>query len=173
MHLNLYATDEERERIAQAEKRADRITNSAIAAILIAVTAGVGYWLYGQHVRAVRLETQGQRIAGQLEYDYTKLTRTKSGEVRYEVKYWFAIGSETYRGSGMLLNRPHSEQATIIYDPVDPNNNYIEGGHPFPSTWPESLAIVIVLYLFSGISYLHRKFKRRKQRKEFVPGIHR
>jgi hypothetical protein len=164
MHLDLHATDEELARVAKAERRRDRITNSALVGVLLLLTAGIGYWLYGQHVRAVRLDTQGQRIAGMLDDNYTKVMRTKTGEVRYDVTYSFVVAGGTYHGSGAIVNRPRSDQAVIIYDPVDPTNNKIEGAEPFRSTWPESLALLIFVYLCSAISWLYRKFKRRRRR---------
>jgi len=163
MHLDLHASDEELARVAQAEGRRDRITNSALMVVLLLLTAGIGYWLYGQHVRAVRLDTQGQRIAGMLDDSYTKVTRTKTGEVRYDVTYSFVVAGATYHGSSAIVNRPRSDQAVIIYDPIDPTNNRIEGAEPFSSTWPESLAVLIFVYLCSGISWLYRKYKRRER----------
>jgi hypothetical protein len=52
---------------------------------------------------AVRLDTQGQRIAGTFDDSYTKVMRTKTGEVRYDVTYSFVVAGRTYHGSGESL----------------------------------------------------------------------
>src|SRR5260221_5530903 len=160
MHLDLHASEEELAQIAKVERRKDRITNSVVVLVVLALTAGAGYWIYGQHVRAVRLDTQGKRVVGKVEGDeYTEVTRTKTGEVRYEIHYWFNVGAGTYRSSGMVRDRPHAYQdVTVIYDPVDPSNNKLEGENPFSSTWPETIGLLAFAYIVAGIRFLYRKY---------------
>ena len=160
MQLDLHATDEQLKEIAKAETRTDKIANLALITVLLAVTAGVGYWLYDQHLQTVRLDTQGQRIAGKLEKNYTMVRR--NGEARYQVSYWFNVGKYRYEGSGTLAEQPHSYQATIIYDPVNPSNNKMEGAKPFASRWVEPLMVLTTVYLFGGICYMFRKAKARR-----------
>ena len=160
MRLDLHATDEQLQEIAKAETRTDKTANFALIAIVLAITAGVGYWLIDQQLQTDRLSTQGQRIAGKLEKNYTLVRR--NGEERYQVSYWFNVGKYRYEGSGMIAEPPHSYQATIIYDPVNPNNNKIEGAKPFASRGVEPLTVLTTVYLFGGACYMFRKARARR-----------
>jgi hypothetical protein len=163
VHLDLHATDEQLQEVVKAEKRRDTVTNFALVGILLAVTAGVGYWFYDQYVQEVRLDRQGQRIEGTLDNDCT-VTKKEQWRSPLRCTYSFVVGGLTYHGSGIVLTSPRSDQAVIVYDPSNPNNNRIEGNRASSSSWPQSLGLLIVVYLLSGISYLHRKIKSRKTR---------
>lgn len=166
MHLDLHATDEQLAAIAKTENRKARITNLALGAILVALTAGVGYWIYreiaNERIREARLNTAGQRIAATLDNEYTQV-RQKYGGVRYNVTYSFEYADQTYRGSGTIAERPRSDRVTIIYDPVNPNTNRIEGESQFESTWPEKLILLAFVYLCYGVALVYRKIKSRRR----------